>query len=72
MASENSYPVGSPRYHTNRIKNQLNDLIQHVREDANAVSDPQAQALFETSAEVLIGLRKAYDDFEQKSEPAWK
>jgi hypothetical protein len=36
------------------------------------VSDPKAQALFETTAEVLKGLVKAYDDFEQKQEVAWK
>jgi hypothetical protein len=36
------------------------------------MSDPKAQALFETTAEVLKGLLKAFDDFEQKSEPAWK
>lgn len=33
---------------------------------------PIAKALFETSAEVLIGLRKAYEDYEQGSESAWK
>jgi hypothetical protein len=37
----------------------------------NYVSDPKAQALFETSAEVLLGAQ-TYDDFELKSEPAWK
>jgi hypothetical protein len=33
--------------------------------------DPQFKALFETSAEVLIGLAQAFRDYEQKSEPAW-
>jgi hypothetical protein len=28
--------------------------------------------LFETTAEVLGGLRKAYDDFERKNEGAWR
>jgi hypothetical protein len=36
------------------------------------VSDPRAQALFETTAEVMIGLQKAYQDFEDRSEQAWK
>jgi hypothetical protein len=44
----------------------------HMREDAAKVSDPKAQALFETSAEVLQGLITAYDHFEQKSEGAWR
>jgi hypothetical protein len=41
-------------------------------EDVGKVSDPKAQALFETSAEVLHGLITAYDHFEQKSEAAWR
>jgi FtsP/CotA-like multicopper oxidase with cupredoxin domain len=36
------------------------------------ISDPKAQALFETSAEVLLGLANAFEDFEQKREEAWK
>ena len=36
------------------------------------VRDPKAQALFETTAEVLDGLWKAYDDFERKNETAWR
>jgi len=35
------------------------------------VNDPQAKALFETSAEVLLGLKKAFTDFEEKKE-AWE
>jgi hypothetical protein len=36
------------------------------------VNDPQAQALFETIAEVLGGARKALNDYEARNEPAWK
>ena len=50
----------------------MRQLIEHLREDTGKITDPKAQALFETSAEVLIGLRKAFDDFEQKTESAWK
>ena len=49
----------------------LTDVINHAREDVSKISDPKAQALFETTAEVLAGLRKAYEDFEQKNEEAW-
>lgn len=35
-------------------------------------SDPEAQALFEVTAEVLNGPNKAYQDFERKSEEAWQ
>jgi hypothetical protein len=50
----------------------LDDVSQHVREDVRKVNDPRAQALFETTAEVLDGLNKAYRDFESRSEEAWK
>ena len=50
----------------------LTDVINHAREDVSKISDPKAQALFETTAEVLVGLRKAYEDFEQKNEEAWR
>jgi hypothetical protein len=47
-------------------------LIQHVRDDVEKVDDPKAQALFETTAEVLNGLVTAYEHFEQRSEAAWR
>jgi hypothetical protein len=50
----------------------LTDVIEHAREDVSKVRDPKAEALFETTAEVLVGLRKAYEDFEQRNEEAWK
>jgi hypothetical protein len=50
----------------------LTNLIDHVREDVRKVADPQAKALFETTAEVLIGLRTAHEHFEKRSEEAWK
>jgi hypothetical protein len=48
-----------PRHHTAHIKKMLNDLVHHVREDVPKVSEPKAQALFETTAEVLRGLATA-------------
>ena len=61
-----------PRFHTTNIRKMLTDVIEHVRQDVSRISDPKAQALFETTAEVLIGLRKAYEDYDKQSEPAWK
>jgi DNA gyrase/topoisomerase IV subunit A len=66
------YPESDPRHHTANIKRMIDELVQHMREDVTKVSNPKAQALFETSAEVLTGLRTAYDHFEQGTEPAWK
>ena len=50
----------------------MHELIDHLREDVGKVTEPKAQALFETSAEVLTGLVKAFDDYEKKNEKAWK
>jgi hypothetical protein len=36
------------------------------------VQEPKAQALFETTAEVLIGLKKAYQDYGGGKEQAWQ
>jgi hypothetical protein len=71
MAGSN-YPESDPRRHTANIKRMLEDTARHAREDVKKVDDPKARALFETSAEVLDGLRKAYEDFEQKNEGAWR
>lgn len=70
--AEKHIPESDPRYHTANIKRMLDDTAQHVREDVEKVQDPRAKALFETTAEVLDGLRKAYDHFDQGSERAWR
>jgi hypothetical protein len=72
MAERTQYSESDPRHHTAKLKQMLRDVASHAREGAGKVSDPRAQALFETSAEVLLGLEKAYQDFEDRSERAWK
>ena len=62
----------NPIHHTQKIKVQMRQFIEHLREDVGKVTEPKAQALFETSAEVLAGLVKAFDDYEKKSEAAWR
>ena len=59
MADRKQYPESDPRYHTARLKQMLTHLVNHVRQDISKVNDPKAQALFETTAEVLVGLEKA-------------
>jgi hypothetical protein len=61
-----------PRQHTANIKRMLNDVVTHVRGDVDKVDDPKAQALFETTAEVLRGLITAYEHYEGRTEKAWK
>lgn len=54
------------------IKDMLATAARQAREDGRMVQDQQARALFETTAETLDGLIKAYDDFATRSEPAWQ
>ncbi len=67
-----AYAESDPRHHTSNVKGMLDDLIQHLRDDVRKFDDPKAQALFETSAEVLSGLRTAFDHYEKGSEAAMR
>lgn len=61
-----------PHYHVQNIQQKLEDLITHLRQDVGRVDDPKAEALFETTAEVLGGLKTAYQHFSRRSEEAWR
>jgi hypothetical protein len=61
-----------PRHHTARIGKMLDEVIQHAREDVSKVDDRAAKALFETTAEVLSGLRTAYKHFDEGKEEAFR
>jgi hypothetical protein len=63
---------GDPRHHTQKMRRRLNETIEHLRADIAKVDDPQFKAMFETAAEVLGGLMKAFQHYEQKNEAAWK
>ena len=65
-----AFPESDPRHHTANVKAMLGELIDHLREDVGKFDEPKAQALFETAAEVLKGLRTAFEHYEQGSEPA--
>lgn len=57
--------------HVQAMQHRLEETINLLREDVGKVDEPRLKALFETSAEVLTGLKKAYVDYEEKKEPAW-
>ncbi|MEZ4523647.1 MAG: hypothetical protein R3A46_18670 [Thermomicrobiales bacterium] len=65
-------PDSDPRHHTAKVKAQMTETMNHLREDISKFEDPKAEALFETTAEVLQGLINAFDHYEQRSEEAWK
>ncbi len=66
------HPEGDPRHLTHEVKQMLNETIMHLGDDIRETEDPKAQALFETTREVLNGLVTALDHFEQGTEGAWK
>lgn len=61
-----------PRHHTQKMQKALLELRDHLRDDITNVDEPQLKAMFETSAEVLGGLAKAFEDYEMKNEAAWQ
>lgn len=72
MTDPAALPRSDPRRHTMKCRARMTDLAQHLREDVEKVDDPRAKAMFETAAEVLLGLGKAFADFEEGAEPAWR
>ncbi|HEX2848167.1 MAG TPA: hypothetical protein VHN59_16600 [Chitinophagaceae bacterium] len=70
MAYDNN--SSNPFVHTAKIKTDISNLTDHLREDITKMDDPSAKALFEVTAEVLTGLKKAFVDFEKKNEKAWQ
>jgi ferric iron reductase protein FhuF len=61
-----------PRHHIHNMQKALAEVQTHMREDIEKVDEPKFKAMFETSAEVLGGLIKAFDDYEKKNEAAWR
>lgn len=60
-----------PVVHTTALAAKLGELVEHLRADIDKVSEPRAQALFETAAEVLSGLRTAFIHYGEHTEKAW-
>ncbi len=58
--------------HAAHIMSLLQEAKQECREDMQRVSDPKAQALFETTAEVVEGLCNALNHYQQGSEEIWR
>jgi hypothetical protein len=58
-------------HHTRKLQEELRALKDHLREDVGKVDEPRLKALFETSAEVIGGLEKAFTDYRLRNEAAW-
>ena len=66
------YMENNPTYHAVKIRGMLKDVIKRCREDIDKVSEPKAQAMFETTAEVLTGLITAYTHYETEVEESMR
>lgn len=64
--------AGGGRSPTAQVRRMLDDLVERVRGGVGEVADPGTRALLETTAEVLIGLRRAYEHHDHGSEEAWR
>jgi len=69
---ENRSSSNDVRVHVQNIQQEFSNLKEHLREDIAKINDPQGKALFEVSAEVIGGLEKAFHDFENRNEEAWR
>lgn len=54
-----------------RAHHMMNELMTSLRTDIQQLNDPQAKAIFETSAEVVSALIKTLRDYESRNEEAW-
>ena len=57
---------------TQKIKAQLQQHIDRLREDLAHVTEPRVQAIFESSAEALAGsVDIAFEEFDNKCAEVW-
>ena len=62
------YREDTARYHVVKVRGMLNAVMRHCREDVEKVAEPKAQALFESTAELLDGLINRYSRYETELE----
>ena len=55
-----------------RAEERLQEMQVSLRHDLQETDDAQFRALAETAAEVLGGLRHAFEDYREGEEAAWK
>jgi hypothetical protein len=62
----------SAEYHARACEQRIEELRNHLRADIEKVHEPRMQAMFEAAAEILSGLAKAFRDYREKQETAFK
>jgi hypothetical protein len=56
------------KVHSERVQHMLSQLVDHLKYDIQIVDSPRFQALAETTREVLGGLKRAYQHFDEANE----
>lgn len=72
MKTSHQESSSDPAVHCENVKRDIDSLIDHLRKDVERVDEPQFKALCETGAEVLGGLRKAFEHYSEHRESAWR
>lgn len=72
MRAQSRYPDHDPRRYAEKARLTLDELAALLRQDVDKVGAPKAQALYETAAEVLQGLSRAFQHYEDSAEPAMR
>jgi uncharacterized protein Yka (UPF0111/DUF47 family) len=62
----------SPEDHARAFERRIDELRNDLRADIEKGHEPRMQAMFETAAEVLGGLAKAFRDYREKQETAFR
>jgi hypothetical protein len=55
-------------YQVDKMSSLLESLIKNLRAESKTLKEPKAQALFETSAEVLTGLKTAFKHYKEAAD----
>lgn len=71
METIKSINSSDPKEHAQNIERLIYELKLFCHAEIRTVNDPKAKALFETTAEVLGGLEKAYSDYQSEDLGAW-
>jgi DNA-binding PadR family transcriptional regulator len=64
---EDKHTEESPLRESAGAMELMKELIGQLREGVKSVQEPKAQAILETSAEVVKGLLKAFDEYEKEN-----
>jgi hypothetical protein len=68
MASDENDPL----HHVQKMQKRLSEISAHMRQDIEKVDEPQMQVMFETTAEVLDGLVKTFQHYEDRKKGTWR